>query len=455
MRTTCGTISAGFAAVVVQVAAASPTVTTVNMSQPARAGLVTITYTLSDAPAVVTLDVQTNYTENAVEKWASIGGEHIWNAQGDVWKKVGTSGAFNGTITWRPDKSWKDPNGEGFKVDGTTHKARAVVTAWPLDNTPDYMVVDVSNAAQPNTQRYYQSVDFLPGSMPGQEGALTNNPVYKSTMLVMRKIMAKDVTWTMGSCAGIETQRDADTEATHQVTLTNNYYIGVFTITKEQWYQIATNSAALPGGGGSNPYGPVNRVCYNEIRCAASSTSADTSAYWPNKPKAGSFLGLLRLKSGIDFDLPSEAQWEFACRAGHGSGYWGNGTRILNSDTDANLAVLGCYKNSPSDMNWSTVGSYKPNDWGIYQMNGCVYEWCLDWYAADITSYNGAVNVKITDPSKTLADAAGGSRVLRGGVSSKVAKESRPAHRAYKGNPGSRDIYYAGFRVVCPVGEEN
>ena len=88
--------------------AAVPEISNVVMAQ-ANDRLVTITYTLADAPAVVTVDVQTN---NANGGWASIGGEAVWNAKGDVWKKVGdglTEGnSTSGTITWRPDHSWPD-----------------------------------------------------------------------------------------------------------------------------------------------------------------------------------------------------------------------------------------------------------------------------------------------------------------------------------------------------------
>ena len=84
---------------------AGPNVMGVTMAQ-AQDRLVTITYTLSDAPAVITLDVQTNVTGDV---WASIGGEAVWNAMGDVWRKVGDGLAagqsFNGTITWHPDHS--------------------------------------------------------------------------------------------------------------------------------------------------------------------------------------------------------------------------------------------------------------------------------------------------------------------------------------------------------------
>ena len=157
--------------------AAVPEISSVTMAQDV-ARLVTITYTLADAPAVVTVDVQTN---NANGVWTSIGGEAVWNAQGDVWKKVETG---SHTITWRPDLSWPD-----HKIaDGG---ARAVVTAWALDNTPDYMAVDITATGGADTQTYYPAADFVPGGV--------TNADYKTSVLLMRKIMAKDVTWTMGS----------------------------------------------------------------------------------------------------------------------------------------------------------------------------------------------------------------------------------------------------------------
>ena len=149
----------------VLMASETPEVSNVQMSQPSTGRRVTITYELSNAEngAIVTLDVETNKTGSATNvdsDWVSIGGAAVCNAQGDVWKKVSQGSK---TIRWRPDHSW-----EGHKIELANGGARAVVTAWALDNTPDYMVVDISAAAQPNTQRYYPAVDFLPGSTPGQ-----------------------------------------------------------------------------------------------------------------------------------------------------------------------------------------------------------------------------------------------------------------------------------------------
>jgi formylglycine-generating enzyme required for sulfatase activity len=430
--------------------AAVPEISGVTMTQ-ANDRLVTITYKLADAPAVVTVDVQTN---NANGGWASIGGEAVWNAMGDVWKKVEIG---NHTITWRPDHSWPD-----HKIaDGG---ARAVVTAWALDNTPDYMAVDVSDAAQPGTQTYYPAADFVPGGV--------TNGLYKTTKLLMRKIMAKDVTWTMGSTT-LETQnRQAAREATHQVTLTNNYYIGVYEVTQSQWSQVATNSTISANFTTERFMRPMEKVCYNEIRLKYNSNAAATAdeianCSWPKKPNPSSFLGLLRSKTGLDFDLPSEAQWEFAARAGNGVGYWNDGSAILNTNPDDNLKLLGRYERNGGKVLSGTsyvdpaascgatngtaiVGSYAPNAWGLYDMHGNVWEWCLDWYADDITAHGGKVNIDPATPANTLSGASGANRVNRGGSWYGAAGGCRPAFRNYDA-PATRNNSI-GFRVVCTAG---
>ncbi|MBR6587464.1 MAG: formylglycine-generating enzyme family protein [Kiritimatiellae bacterium] len=427
-------------------AADTPEVENVVMTQASFGRMVTVTYKLKNAAdgAVVTFDVETNTLADASGEWVSIGGAAVCNARGAVWRKVTAADADSEgkyTITWRPDLSW-----EGHKVSLADGGARAVVTAWALDNTPDYMVVDISAAAKPNTQRYYPAVDFLPGGLLG-------NPDYRTTSLVMRKILAKDVTWTMGSVA--ENGRNADREATHRVTLTCNYYIGVYEVTQTQWQQIT----------GYNPSNfttdrtmrPVEKVSYRDIRQGkgtATSVASATSGVYPADPYGDSFLGLLRSKTGIDFDLPSEAQWEFAARAGNGEGYWGEGSDMqISSGKDMNLDLLGRYlKNpvtnatsspdsaiAPANGGTAIVGSYAPNAWGLYDMNGNVWEWCLDWFANDIKALNGTVNT-----------ASGASRILRGGGWSHEAGSCRAATRnGY--SPATRQGNF-GFRVACTAG---
>jgi len=460
------TMMAAFAAFAAAIAAADvPEITAATMRQSTVSRLVTIEYTLINAPAVITLEVETNANPSASSDdpgWTSIGGEAVCNAQGDVWRKVGESGTFNGTITWRPDHSWP-----GFKI--PANGARAIVTAWPLDNTPDYMVVDISDAATAATEKkYYPAVDFVPGGV--------TNSLYKTTTLLMRKIMAKGVTWTMGSTK-LETQRSSAREATHQVTLTNNYYIGVYEVTQSQWSQVATNSSAAANFTTERFMRPMEKVCYNEIRNAANSTTADTAYNWPAAPNPSSFLGLLRTKTGLDFDLPSEAQWEFAARAGNGVGYWNDGSSILNTNPDANLNLLGRYERNGGKVLSGTsyvdpaancgvtngtaiVGSYAPNSWGLYDMHGNVWEWCLDWYQENIatakdasgSNYNGRVNIDPSNSANYLsgASASSANRVRRGGSWGPAAENCRPAFRdSYTPSSRSSGI---GFRLLCSAG---
>ena len=450
------------AAVAVTVASAAPVVSNVSMSQTTGGRLVTVTYNLSE-DAVVTLDVMTNTTPNAATGWASIGGEAICNARGAVWRKV-TSADADGegkyVITWRPDLSWAGEQGKGFKVpDGC---AKAVVTAWSLDNTPNYMVVDISDGALPNTQRYYPAADFIPGGLLGR-------PEYRTTMLVMRKIMAKDVTWTMGSTP-LETARSAN-EATHEVTLDNNYYIGVFEVTQGQWASIKTDNPypAFYTNYVDRAMRPVESVSYCQIRLVSgdspvNTATADTTYYWPADPNPDSFLGKLNNKTGLDFDLPSEAQWEFAARAGNGDTKWGDGSGITGGNPDVNLNQIACYNRSSyggkswgSDAakNWTAeqggtpiVGSYEPNDWGLYDMSGSLYEYCNDFYQEDISALNGAINT--TSGTTGTQWKTAGNRVMRGGTFTSVAGSCRPAYRS--GDPQTNTIANRGFRVACTAG---
>lgn len=426
----------------------APEVSVSGMSQDSK-GVATISYNLSAADAVVTLDIETNATGNV---WASIGGAAVSSAQGDVWKKVeiGTH-----TIKWDGASCWAD-----HKI--PANGVRAVVTAWALDNTPDYMVVDLTSTGGAGTEKYYPSADFLPGG-------LLDNDDYRTTSLVMRKIMAKGVEWTMGSTTMESSWNRTTAENTHKVTLTNNYYIGVFEITQGQWSQIATNSGVLAACYFKDTKKPVDAASYNECRNTFSTSTthdksnlvaANADYNWPNPPNPSSFIGLLRSKTGIgDFDLPSEAEWEFACRAGNGDGRLGDGSAL----TTDNLYKLGRCSNNVSsrpDLPQSgsaPVGSYAPNSWGLYDMHGNVTEWCLDWYQTTITDFDGRVNIDPEDASKTRSSATGSVRVRRGGVYSMNYKYCRSASRTCEGssyngtNPANRWTGQ-GLRVVCRAG---
>ena len=456
----CAAGALGFSAAAF--ASATPEVGNVRMSQSGNSHLVTITYDL-DSAAVVTLEVQTNYVENAETKWASIGGEALWNSTGDVWRKVEAGSCM---IKWRPNKSWP---GHVVAAGG----ARAVVTAWALDNTPDYMVVDIRPGAQPNSQRYYPAADYLPG------GLLANED-YRRYSLVMRKIMAQGITWTMGSLR--ESSRTSPRENMHEVTLTNDYYIGVFQFTQAQWTCVDANpNHDRPRFKTDGAMRPVEQVSYNELRLMASAESSGSTTAsdeviransWPNPPASDSFLGLLNARTGLDFDLPSEAQWEYACRAGNGEGRWNDGSPILYDGTCPNFVRLGRMRRNggwlhtgsgnydsdytePSSSVGPTngtaiVGSYAPSSWGLYDMHGNLWEWCLDWFSEDITALNGAVNISLADATLPVSGTAS-ARVARGGSWYQPYNFRCRSAQRWNKSPASRDMEY-GFRVVCRAG---
>ena len=162
-----------------------------------------------------------------------------------------------------------------------------------------------------------------------------------------------------------------------------------------------------------------------------------------------SFIGKLRAKTAaLAFDLPTEAQWEYACRASTTKAL-NNNTNLQNEDQDPNMDILGrywynggsTYDTDPVNGGSAASGSYLVNQWGLYDMHGSVWEWCLDKYAS---SYGGAV----TDPS---GPDAGSYRVFRGGSWNYGAGSCRSAYRYYD-HP---DYAYGdvGFRVSLLAGQ--
>ena len=203
---------------------------------------------------------------------------------------------------------------------------------------------------------------------------------YKTMKLVLRRIEAGTfIMWYDQS------------DESHRVTLTKPFYMGVFEVTQRQWELVM---GSWPGSSPFSSYGrgdtyPAYYVSYHDIRGSSS------GAQWPasSAVDASSFLGRLRAKTGLDFDLPTEAQWEYACRAGTTTKYyWG-------------VTMDGAYAwyldNSGSTTH--PVGTRLPNTWGLYDMSGNVWEWCRDWDGA--LAYG-------TDPA---GSASGSCRVERGG----------------------------------------
>lgn len=408
--------------------AAVPEVNSVTMTQ-ARDRTVTIAYNLSE-PAVVTLDLVTNSPAG----WVSIGVENVMKVSGDVWKLV--SGGDH-EITWHPDKDWT-----GNTVKLAAGGVKAVVTAWATDDTPDYMVVDISSGVARKTVNFYPSEKHLPGGLLG-------NDAYRLTKIVMRRINAANVLWTMGS--NFESGRIAASEAAHTVSLVRNYYIGVFELTQGQFAEV-TGIGDMSGvrTHADSPLRPLNSVSYNKMR-SAPCTSAGKNDYlgggWPNPPYADSFLDQLRTRTGVDFDLPTEAEWEFACRSGTHEGQWNDGS----AKTDANLPGEWLNGQQSSEAIPQPCGLHAPSKWGLYDMHGNVYELCHDWSQDDITGLGGVANVDPSNPLNRLDGTTGSTRVRRGGACHTGSYACSASIRNVGYNPAGGDARW-GYRLVCPVG---
>ncbi len=319
---------------------------------------------------------------------------------------IKTTGAHK--TLWTPDESFYETVTSGFKV-----KVEAVEML--------YMVVDLSGGTSASSY----PVSYL-ADVP--QGGWTDE--YKTTKLVLRKI--EPGTFTMGSPTN-ETGHQG-TEDLHQVTLTKAFYIGVFEATQKQ-YALVTGLKPS-----SNDFDamPVETVTYNALRGSESN--------WPSSSDVSdnSFFGRLRTKTGHSFDLPTEAQWEYACRAETTTAL-NNGKNLSDSTTCTEMNEVGRYKGDGNDGKWSSnghtpVGLYLRNDWGLYDMHGNVWEWCLDWRDANLGT-NPA-----TDP---VGPTTGTYRVLRGGGYSVDAWQCRSARRNGK-VPGDTTAEI-GFRVTLTV----
>lgn len=306
-------------------------------------------------------------------------------------------------ITWIPDEEHKDLAGElemRYEYEDVTGEAK-------------YLVFDLDGDS-------FRCSKTAP-DISGDECRLNE--------LWLRRI--EPGTFMMGS--PLDELARVDSETKHQVKLTKAFYIGVFEFTQQQYRGITGES---PSEGTKGDTHPVEGVSYYMLR------GSGTGASWPlsKDPDEDSFLGLIRKKYQCVFDLPTEAQWEYACRAGKATA-WNNGTDITDVDEDPELNKLGRYWCNRNDGKGgyngehTIVGSYLPNAWGLYDMHGNVHEWCLDWFG----SYDG-------DAVDPVGATEGTWRIIRGGSFFHHAEHCRSARRMYH-SPGTIFNSY-GFRLV-------
>ena len=398
----------------------------VVMTQAVSSRQVVISYDLLSGPAIVTVDILTN--------GVTIGAANLTHFAGDVNRVVQAGDGRR--ITWRPDKAWPDH----LIQDGSV---TAKVKAWALNAPPDYMVVDLVVA---NDLTFYEAAESLP------DGGVTNM-VYKTDKLVMRKCPAANVTWRMG--APTTELGYGNRQVAHNVTLTNDFYIGIYELTQRQYERITGRASCAYF---SNPacYAarPMENLKWTHMRMSADG-SVNNSYDWPDHRHdvaPNSVLGLLRAKVNqrVAFDLPLEAQWEFACRAGVGAGLHSGKEITVTTGTCPNVAEIARYKGNSGytsgdpDVNTgleggtAIVGSYAPNAWGIYDMSGNVMEYVLDYWKQDLAG---------VDP-ETGSLTVAGSRSRRSGCFTSDPSGVRSAYRIEYGSVTLAD-YFSGFRIAA------
>jgi len=241
----------------------------------------------------------------------------------------------------------------------------------------------------------------------------SNPPHAKFTELnstvALEMIWVEPGTFTMGQ----NSVSDASPE--HNVTLTQGFYLGKYEVTQAQYAAIMKDNLAelssTPSNWPDNPSRPVEKVSWNDTQVFLQLLNSKEEMFMPY---------------GWTYALPSESQWEYACRAGTKTTYsWGD-------EINASLANYG----SSGVGETTEVGQYSPNPWGFHDMHGNVWEWTADWYAP----YQSA---ELIDPAGPVS---GTYKVDRGGAWLHPASFSSSAVRNYI-DPNTRSSTI-GFRVV-------
>ena len=428
--------------------AAKPTVSVTSTVQNAD-GSLTIGYELSGAPAIVCLDIQTNDV--------SVGGRNLRRASGDVNRLVADghdfATPFAGTIRWYPFGT--DLLRSGSVLDATV---KAKVLAFPVDDPPDYMTVNlgIANSYSPSSLhkrghgvRFYLNEEALPGGL--------KSPCYRETTVVMRKLHAKDVVWRHGAPNdGTWPTRNA-VEFNFYMKFTNDFYLAVFPTTHAQmmaWrgtdgatkrenYEKASEFNAASSG----------QISYNTVRHSSANSRATRAT-----PTDSSALGILRARTHVAFDLPTSLEWEFACKAGTKGPLYNSDTWDLGKLDE----IAWTIHNQPKDASGNIlkfthpVGLLKPNAWGFYDMLGNQWDLCRDFSPSGTEQFT-ALKGKGWDPDDPAIDpvvlevgstSSSTNKCRMGGSYSEgTASQSRVSNRLNVSVP----LGWAEVRLYCPA----
>ncbi len=247
-----------------------------------------------------------------------------------------------------------------------------------------------------------------------------------------------------------------DEHPQHRVRITKSFYLGTYHVTRGQFRQFVADTAyktdaekgEKPGAWGWNPdkkeFGFNEKYSWRNAGFEQTDEHPVVNVSWND---AVEFCNWLSKKESKTYRLPTEAEWEFACRAG-------TTTRYYSGDDPETLAKVGNVADAAAKAKFpewkytikandgyvftAPVGKFKPNAFGLYDMHGNAWQWCADWYGAEYYAESPA-----DDPT---GPDTGDDRVLRGGSWGRGPVSSRSARR-FGFAPDDRD-YVTGFRVA-------
>ena len=237
---------------------------------------------------------------------------------------------------------------------------------------PKYCVVDLQGG---ETATSYP-VTYL--DVPPMDGFNTSE--YKTTKIVLKLLDSGSFkSWCGCHYHANYPQKSYSNSYLKEFSVKNPFYLGLYELTQKQWELVmGTNVCSSTKYGKGDAY-PVHCVSYDMIR------GSESGWRWParNTVDATSFLGKLRARTKINFDLPTERQWEYAYCVGttteedNNDGWYIDDSYAIMTNCWGTTYYTRCYYGTRE------VGTKKANPWGLYDMGGNVSEWCLDWYNCD------------------------------------------------------------------------
>jgi formylglycine-generating enzyme required for sulfatase activity len=396
--------------------------------QPGNSGSDPFTVTVSDGQmTAITGDIAVNGTEEPVASPGTL--TPVETGGNGTAPTITTPSLPNGTVgtvysqtlaaTGKTPITWTTESGTlpaGLSLAGTT----GVISGTPTEAGTSSFTIKATNVAGNNTKQF-------------------------SIIIAAEMVQIQGGTFTMGS-PETEANRDAN-ETQHQVTLTG-FYMGKYPVTQAQYESVMGNNPSYftpsVSNGASTMNRPVEKVSWydaivfcnklsmNEDLSPAYSISGSTDpAVWGTVPTSSNATwNAVEIVAGsTGYRLPTEAQWEYACRAGTTTAY--NTGDTISDNT-------GWYSSNSSDRTHN-VGEKPANAWGLCDMHGNVHEWCWDWNGAYATEAQ-------TDPTGAVS---GGYRQVRGGAWVNLGQYLRSARRNNR-SPNTNYDNQVGFRLALP-----